>query len=121
MTRTPIEDAIEIPGYEPPVRVPLVQVNHRLKCWPRWFDEISRGRKMFDVRFCGDRTFQAGDTLELFRFDPSASGNQPTPRHEPPGSGFFVHVMAVYHNLPGLQPDHCVLSIELPEWRRRND
>lgn len=90
-----------------------IQRNHRLKCWPHWFDEIACGRKRFDVRFCGDRIYQAGDTLELFRWDPHSKAVQTNPEHETPGSGFFVTVVAAYHNLPGVNSNYCVLSIAL--------
>lgn len=94
-------------------RIPLVPRNHRLKAWPHWFEEIAQGRKTFDIRSTKDRIFQAGDTIEFFSWNPKFIDQRP-PAHEAPGSGLFVHVIGVYHDLPGLEPGHCVLSIELP-------
>lgn len=93
----------------------LISRNHRLKCLSHWFDEIACGRKTFDVRTSKDRVFQAGDTLELFRWDPRGPGHHIEPRHQTPGSGLFVNVVAVYHNLPGVNSDYCVMAIALPK------
>ena len=42
---------------------------HKLKCWPSYFEAIERGDKNFEVRR-DDRGFQRGDTLILQKFDP---------------------------------------------------
>ena len=42
-------------------------VEHKLKCWPQYFDAIERGDKPFDVRR-DDRGFQKGDVIVLQRF-----------------------------------------------------
>ena len=47
--------------------------DHRLKCWPHYFDAIERGEKTFEVRY-DDRGFQRGDTLVLVKFDPEKPG-----------------------------------------------
>lgn len=94
--------------------LPIISRNHRLKCHTHWFEEISSGRKRFDIRSTADRIFQAGDTLELFSWNPRFIDQRP-PIHEAPGSGLFVNVIAVYNDLPGLQPGHCVMTIALPE------
>lgn len=39
---------------------------HELKTWPRYWDAVSRGEKLFEVRK-NDRFFQAGDTVHLLR------------------------------------------------------
>lgn len=44
-------------------------VEHKLKCWPQYFDAIERGDKPFDVRR-DDRGFQKGDVIVLQRFSP---------------------------------------------------
>lgn len=41
-------------------------VEHKLKCWPQYFDAIERGEKPFEVRR-DDRGFQKGDRLLLQR------------------------------------------------------
>lgn len=45
-------------------------VEHKLKCWPQYFDAIERGDKPFEVRR-DDRGFQKGDVLVLQKYDPS--------------------------------------------------
>ena len=37
---------------------------HRVKCFNRWFNEVTSGLKMFEVRR-NDRDYQAGDLIEL--------------------------------------------------------
>ena len=46
-------------------------VEHKLKCWPQYFDAIKRGDKPFEVRR-DDRGFQKGDVLVLQKYDPVA-------------------------------------------------
>jgi hypothetical protein len=41
-------------------------VEHKLKCWPQYYDAIERGEKPFEVRR-DDRGFQKGDVLLLQR------------------------------------------------------
>jgi hypothetical protein len=77
---------------------------HYLKCWPMYFDEIQSGRKTFELRATKDRIFQAGDRLRLQAFNPE-SGQYLG------GVDHVVDVLAVYHDVPGLQPGHCLMSI----------
>jgi hypothetical protein len=82
-------------------------MRHRLKCWTWYWDEINWGRKTFEVRSIKDRVFQAGDELELLCFDPKSSQidySRPV---------LVVYVVAVYFGLPGIDADHCVMSISL--------
>lgn len=44
---------------------------HKLKCWPSYFDAIERGDKNFEVRR-DDRGFQRGDVLVIEKFDPES-------------------------------------------------
>jgi hypothetical protein len=46
-----------------------MSVEHTLKCWPQYFDAISRGEKPFEVRR-DDRGYQKGDVLVLQRTRP---------------------------------------------------
>lgn len=78
-------------------------VEHFLKCWPMYFQEIEAGRKTFEIRSTKDRIFQAGDRLRLQAFNPESGQYQ--------GIDHVVDVLAVYHDLPGLQPGHCLMSI----------
>ena len=77
--------------------------HHYLKCWPMYFEEILTGRKTFDVRATADRIFQAGDAVTFCEFSPQTKNYL--------GREHTVEVIGVYHDLPGVAPGHCVLSI----------
>lgn len=85
-------------------------MQHFLKTWPQYFSEIAQGRKTFEIRSCKDRVFQAGDSLLLQEFDPVKNQYGSNPPIE-------VDVVAVYYDLPGLQPGHVGMSIRdrIPE------
>lgn len=76
---------------------------HYLKCWPMYFDEVQSGRKTFEVRSTADRVYQAGDQLVLQAWNPKTEMYI--------GCDHSVDVLAVYHDVPGLQPGHCLMSI----------
>lgn len=42
---------------------------HVLKIEPRWYEEVSRWQKNFEIRNCRDREFKVGDTLILKEWD----------------------------------------------------
>lgn len=42
-------------------------VEHKVKCWPDYYEAIKRGDKNFDVRR-DDRGYQRGDTLLLQKY-----------------------------------------------------
>jgi uncharacterized protein YqfB (UPF0267 family) len=77
--------------------------SHYLKCWPMYFDEVQAGRKTFEIRSTSDRVFQAGDRLVLQAWNPASQMYL--------GTDHIVDVLAVYHDVPGLQPGHCLMSI----------
>jgi hypothetical protein len=85
-------------------------IEHRLKCWPQFFDPILSGEKTHDVRRADDRGFRVGDLLHLLEFDPEANHY----------SGRELKVKITYitsANHPcalsedALHPDFCILSI----------
>lgn len=78
-------------------------MQHFLKCWPMYLSEIQMGRKTFEVRCSHDRIFQAGDQLLLQAWCPE--------KEQYVGGDHLVDVLAVYHELPGLEPGHVVMSI----------
>lgn len=61
-------------------------VEHKLKCWPNYFDALKSGDKTFEVRK-DDRGFQKGDILVLMRTEPDRLWSieytiQGKPKHE---------------------------------------
>lgn len=45
-------------------------VTHDLKCWPEFYEPISRGEKTAELRY-NDRDYQVGDVLVLREYDPN--------------------------------------------------
>lgn len=45
-------------------------MEHELKCWPEYFDQVADGRKPFEVRKA-DRSYNVGDVLRLREWDPA--------------------------------------------------
>jgi Domain of unknown function (DUF3850) len=50
-----------------------VIVEHRVKCWPQFFNPILSGEKTHDLRRSNDRNFRVGDLLRLQEFDPKTN------------------------------------------------
>jgi hypothetical protein len=76
---------------------------HNLKTWPQFFEEIIHGQKKFEYRKF-DRDFQPGDRLELIEYDPEKDAIT--------GRRFFVRVLRVLTDIPGMPEDYCILDIE---------
>ena len=68
-----------------------------------FYEEIELGRKTFEIRSTVDRIFQAGDQLYLQAFDPAKQLYM--------GPAMMVDVLAVYHDVMGMQPNTCIMSI----------
>lgn len=45
-------------------------MEHELKCWPDFYEEIVCGNKTFEIRSEEDRKFNVGDILHLREFRP---------------------------------------------------
>lgn len=78
-------------------------MQHELKIWPEYFDDIQSGKKPFDVRKA-DRPFGIGDTLLLKEWSPDNgySGRETIKRikYILPGGQFGIH------------DNSCVLGLE---------
>lgn len=82
-------------------------VQHDLKCWPEYFNEVASGRKTWELRK-DDRSpqFTEGDLLRLWEYDPVSD--------EFPGRLLLVRVGYVARGR--LIPEgFCVMSIKLVE------
>lgn len=45
---------------------------HRLKTWPKFYDDMVAGLKTFEIRL-NDRNFKAGERVTLVEFDPATN------------------------------------------------
>lgn len=78
-------------------------MEHELKIYPKYFEDVTSGKKTFEVRK-NDRNFQVGDILALKEWDNIKY------------SGREVRAMVVYllnDKFIGVMPGYVVLGIEL--------
>jgi Domain of unknown function (DUF3850) len=87
---------------------------HRLKCWPEFFEPIKARNKTHDLRRSDDREFRVGDRVLLEEYDPE--------KRLYTGRKLVVRVTYITSSdLPcalskdALHPDFCILSIALCE------
>ncbi len=81
-------------------------VDHKLKCWPEYFEKLSNNEKQFEIRR-DDRGFKVGDVLLLCEWLPLFShytGRQIQKRivyildkHEGLKEGFVIFQMENWH------------------------
>ncbi len=50
-------------------KIKKVEIKHRLKIWPSYYQAVKHGQKTFELRN-NDRGFQCGDVVILKEFDP---------------------------------------------------
>lgn len=89
-----------------------MSAEHKLKTWPRYWDAIANGEKLFEVRR-NDRAFQTGDVLVLEKYD--------IDRHcyEMEGHGWDAKPKAIRKRVTfllqggqfGIEPGYCVLGL----------
>jgi len=85
-------------------------IEHRLKCWPQYFDAIERGEKPFDVRR-DDRGFQKGDVLVLQRFSPEMGYTRsPVTRETAEIRRKITYILT--GGQFGIEPGYVVLGLE---------
>jgi hypothetical protein len=75
---------------------------HVLKTWPKWFEAIKAGGKLFEVRR-DDRPFAAGDLINLREWNPDTEHF----------SGWEAHGVIGYvlRDAPGIEVGFCVFSV----------
>lgn len=77
---------------------------HDLKCHPEPYEAVRSGRKPYEIRYCGDRSFAVGDIVCLREFDP-----------HPREYTWRRLVFRISYMTPGgawrLPPDVCVLGV----------
>lgn len=80
-------------------------MQHELKTWPEYFQDITQGAKTFEVRK-NDRKYEVGDTLLLREYDPEAK--------EYTGYEMVVRVIYILHGGQfGVKKGFVVMSIRL--------
>jgi len=78
-------------------------MNHELKTWVHYYNEIVNGRKKFELRK-NDRDFKVGDLLILQEYDNDTK--------EYTGSSCIVSVDYILHGGSfGLDEGYCIMSI----------
>jgi hypothetical protein len=86
-------------------------IEHRVKCWPKFFESILSGAKTHEVRRADDRDFRVGDLLRLEEFDPQTnrySGRELTAKITYITSAALPCALSE----EALHPDFCILSIK---------
>jgi hypothetical protein len=87
-----------------------MRVEHELKTHPEPFQAAWEGRKRFELRFEGDRTFREGDQLYLREWDLSPGGYT--------GRIIMVPIEYVLHGPAfGLPARYCIMSLGLEMMR----
>lgn len=80
-------------------------MEHELKTWPAFFEEIASGRKTFEVRQ-DDRGFSVGDILVLREWEPT--GEQYTGREVRKVVTYILRAGGPIH---ALRPTWCVMAL----------
>jgi hypothetical protein len=85
---------------------------HELRTWPRWFYDVSKGHKRFEVRK-NDRQFEVGDELLLREWEPlRKSESNPEPIGYT-GAALRARVAYLLHGGSfGLADDHVIMGLE---------
>jgi hypothetical protein len=84
-------------------------MEHDLKLWPRFFEQVHNGTRPFDLRRTDDRAFSVGDIVRFQEWDPT------TQRYT--GRELRRSIIAIHapHERAGedfpLRGDFCVLGL----------
>lgn len=88
------------------IRPVLERQQHRVKCWPEYFQAVLDGRKTFEARW-DDRGYQEGDGVTLIEWDPNA-----VPQAGETGRTYKAIVGYVLRGPGyGVEAGHCIFSI----------
>lgn len=78
---------------------------HELKIAPKWYEDVARWVKNFEIRNCEDREFKVGDTLILREWDRGKHTDRPplvrTVEYVYKGDGTY-----------GLSKEWCILGMK---------
>ncbi len=92
---------------------------HQLKTWPKYFEAVRRGTKLFEIREA-DRDFRIGDILLLMEWDPHTADYT--------GQSFTTGpIVYIALGEPFLPQATCVLGLSAPtperviEWKPARD
>lgn len=77
-------------------------MNHTLKCYKEYFQDIIDKRKTFDLRI-NDRGFTIGDSVCLKEYDPITE--------QYTGREYNCVIIYMLERFPGLYPHYCILGI----------
>lgn len=83
-------------------------MQHELKIFPEYYQEIVTGRKKFEIRQT-DRDYKIGDTLYLREFNLKMLPNPINGYYT--GRICFVRIDYILFHAPGLELGYCILSI----------
>lgn len=79
-------------------------MNHNLKTWPEYFEQVWQGKKNFEVRK-NDRLFIESDTLTLREYDPENMNYT--------GRGIDCEISYILIGGSfGIDKDYCVLGLK---------
>lgn len=100
------------------------RVDHKVKCWPQFFDAVYHGIKKHEIRN-NDRGFKLGEVVRLMEYFPAAV-HLDTLANEIPAdtfSGRSVDILITYITTesPGLLPGYCAFSFHLLRAGHKDD
>lgn len=79
---------------------------HHLKTWPKYFRAVKERRKLFEIRFAGDRDFAVDDLLMLHEWDPLSKNYT--------GNSELVRVTFIMSGQFGIDVDYVAMGITPP-------
>lgn len=82
-------------------------MKHELKTHPQYFKAVWSGSKPWTIRK-HDRPFAIDDELELQEFDPEVEEDEAFS-----GRTIACIVERIWVDLPGLDPDYCVIGLRV--------